>query len=313
MGGARSWCQSMGSRVRACPVCDTPASQATPFLERNIDDTRLSGYSFASRKMPEFMCHRLVRCRSCELIFADDPPDQSMLAEAYHAAEFDSVVEAEDAAEAYDRALAPILARLPRQEAALEIGTGTGSFLERLAHQGFSELIGVEPSLAAIAAAPAHRRGWIREGIFRGGDFEAGRFDLVVCFMTMEHVRDPREIVTAALRLLRPGGALALVTHDYRGIVNRLLGRRSPIIDIEHMQLFSPISIRRLLESSGFRSVEVSAFANRYALRYWVRLLPLPVSIKAAMIRLLGSLGLAEHKVTLPVGNMLSVGFRPAF
>ena len=88
-----------------------------------------------------------------------------------------------------------MLARLPRRDAALEIGTGTAAFLARLSDAGFGEVVGVEPSVAAIAAAPSARKSWIREGIFREKDFAPESFDLICCFMTLEHVLDPRELV----------------------------------------------------------------------------------------------------------------------
>lgn len=296
---------------RSCPVCGTPPASAKLFLKENIDKGKLSAFSFASRKLPEFMCHQLVQCKGCDLVYADQPPDQSVLAQAYHASDFDSADEADDAAQAYIQAIRPILARLPRRGAALEIGTGTGIFLDKLKAEGFNELVGVEPSVAAIAAAPPHRKPWIREGIFREEDFQPESFDLICCFMTMEHVRDPQLITTAASRLLRPGGAIALVTHDYRSPVNRLLGRRSPIIDIEHMQLFSQPSIRTLLQGSGFERVEVHSFRNRYALRYWTRLLPLPVGAKRGLTSAMQALGVADAKLSFNVGNMVSCGFRP--
>ena len=296
---------------RSCPVCNTPASDARVFLKQNIDPARMSAFSFASRKLPEFMCHQLVQCPTCDLVYANDPPHQSVLAHAYHVSDFDSAQEAEDAAAAYDSALQPILRKLKNKGAVLEIGTGTGVFLETLKTHGFKTLVGVEPSSAAISAAPAHRQTWIREAIFRESDFEPESFDLICCFMTLEHVRDPREIVSAAIRLLRPGGAIALITHDYRSVVNRTLGKRSPIIDIEHMQLFSHSSIRQLLDRNGFESVEVNCFENRYTLRYWIRLLPLGVGTKQSMIKLLTTIGLAETRLSFNVGNMLSFGFRP--
>ncbi|WP_326541315.1 class I SAM-dependent methyltransferase [Pseudorhodoferax sp.] len=296
---------------RSCPVCNTAASAAKLFLKQNIDPTRMSAFSFASRKLPEFMCHQLVQCPTCDLVYANEPPDQSVLAEAYHVSDFDSAQEADDAAAAYDKAVRPVLAKLPGKEAALEIGTGTGVFLETLKSQGFKTLVGVEPSSAAIAAAPAHRRPWIREAIFQESDFAPDSFDLICCFMTLEHVRDPHEIAAAASRLLKPGGAIALVTHDYRSGVNRLLGKRSPIIDIEHMQLFSPKSIGQLLVRNGFESVEVSSFRNRYALRYWMRLLPLAVDFKKAVIKGLDAFAMADLKLSFNVGNMLSIGYRP--
>lgn len=297
--------------TRSCPVCSTESSAAKLFLKQNIDPARVSAFSFASRKLPEFMCHQLVQCPTCDLVYANEPPDQSVLAHAYHVASFDSAQEADDAALAYEKAVVPVLSHLKSKGAALEIGAGTGIFLDVLKAQGFQTVVGVEPSAAAIAAAPAHRRGWIREDIFRESDFQAQSFDFICCFMTLEHVRDPHEIVSAASRLLRPGGAIALVTHDYRSAVNRLLGKRSPIIDIEHMQLFSPVSIRELLQRNGFGAIEVDSFKNRYALRYWIRLLPLGAGMKQGMIKGLDAIGMADIKLSFNVGNMLSFGYRP--
>jgi SAM-dependent methyltransferase len=296
---------------RACPVCATPSAAARLFMRQNIDTAKVSAFSFASRKLPEFMCHQLVQCPTCDLVYADQPPDQAVLAQAYHVASFDSADEADDAARAYEKAVLPVLAQLARKEAAFEIGTGTGIFLDVLRKQGFTSTLGVEPSAAAIAAAPAHRQGWIREDIFRESDYAPESFDFLCCFMTLEHVRDPHDIVAAASRLLRPGGAIALVTHDYRSGVNRLLGKRSPIIDIEHMQLFSQASIRALLQRNGYTGIAVASFRNRYALRYWIRLLPLGVPAKQRLIRVLAALGLADLKLSFNVGNILSVAFRP--
>lgn len=295
---------------RPCPVCGTPAAQAELFIAKNIDPERLSGFSFASRKTPEYMCHQMVRCRTCDLVYADDPPPIEELAQAYHTASYDSTEEANDAANSYAMAIKPILKSLPRREFALEIGTGTGIFLEHLKSAGFARLIGVEPSSAAIAAAPEARRAWIREGMFDEGDFEPGSIDLICCFMTMEHVRDPRILTDAALRLLRPGGALITVTHDYRSIVNRLLGKRSPIIDIEHMQIFSRQSIRSLFERTGFENVSVESFANNYSLRYWLRLSPVPTPLKNLLGQIIALPLLSRQHVSLNVGNTLAVGFR---
>lgn len=296
---------------RACPVCGTASAGATVFLEENIDPRRLSASSFSSRKVPEFMSHRLVRCPTCSLVYVPLPPAQDILAAAYHEAAYDSAQEAEDAATSYAQAITPVLRRVPNHRSALEIGTGTGVFLDQLARAGFSELVGVEPSVAAIEAAPPQRQGWIRQGIFREADFEPGSFDLVCCFMTMEHVADPADVAAAAFRLLRPGGAFVTVTHDYESVVNRLLGRRSPIIDVEHMQLFCEKSLNELFARSGYRNVELRAFVNRYRLDYWLRLTPLPQGAKAFLTGLLAKSGLARLKLGVNVGNTLSAGYKP--
>lgn len=299
-------------KPRACPVCHTGFEKAKLFVKNNIDPARLSGFSFASRKEPEYMCHQLVQCANCDLVYADQPLSGGDLAHAYHAAGYDSSEEANDAAKAYILAIQPALGRLARRQSALEIGTGTGVFLDYLSHEGFTDLVGVEPSPAAIAAAPEYRRAWIREGMFEERDFTPGSFDLVCCFMTMEHVRDPAVVASAAFHLLRPGGAFATVTHDYRSPVNRLLGRRSPIIDVEHMQLFSARSIRYLFESAGYADVTVRNFVNTYSLRYWVRLAPLPRGIKSGLSSLMAALGMDNAKLNLNVGNLITIGFKNA-
>lgn len=295
---------------RSCPVCDTPAEAASVFVEENIDPSKLSGFSFASRKEPEYMCHRMVRCPVCDLVYVSDPPAQDELAVAYHEAAYDSSEEADDAAEAYIKAMRPLLGKLPQRLRALEIGAGTGVLLERLQAEGFAELVGVEPSKAAIAAAPDRRRDWLREGIFVESDFAPASFDLICCFMTMEHVQDPMATAQAARRLLRPGGAFVTVTHDYTSLVNRLLGRKSPIIDIEHMQIFSRASICELLARSGYGDISAHPFRNRYALRYWLRLAPLPGKLKESVRAFAATTGLDKLQLSINVGNTISAGFQ---
>ena len=297
--------------TRPCPLCGAGPDQAEPFLSDTLDESRISASSFASRKVPEYMSHAMVRCRSCDLAYVDHPPSVESLHASYHAADYDSAEEAEDAADAYARAFAPVLGRLNGRGVALEIGTGTGAFLERLESFGFKQLIGIEPSSAAIAAAPPHRQPWIREGIFQEADFQPESIDLICCFMTLEHVQDPGALVAAAFRLLKPGGVFVGVTHDRRAWLNRLLGRRSPIVDIEHMQLFSAESAKYLLRHHGYAPVDGASFRNSYRPSYWLRLAPLPGTLKSALTRMLRRSKLDERRLSIDVGNFMSWGFRP--
>lgn len=298
------------TKIRSCPICKAPAETGTLFHEENIDKNKISEFSFSSRKEPEFMSHRLVRCSTCDLIFVSHPPEQSELADAYHVSEYDTSEEANDAAQSYIKAIQPILSKLKTKVKVLEIGSGTGIFLELLKADGFKELIGVEPSSAAIAAAPEYRRKWLREEMFDESAFEPASFDLICCFMTMEHVKDPMATALAAKRLLRPGGAFVTVTHDHGSFVNRVLGKRSPIIDIEHMQLFSKTSIEQLFRQSGLIDFSSAPFRNRYSLGYWIRLSPFPKVLKNIIKFILIKFGLSRFKIAINVGNTIAAGFR---
>ncbi len=296
---------------RACPVCHS--REFAPFADQRIDPSQVSTLTYASRKPPEFMCLRLVRCSTCDLVYAPSPPTEGFLESAYAEADFDSDPEALAAARSYAAALTPYVGRLPGRGAAVDVGAGSGPLLPWLKACGFSPVIGIEPSRAAIKAAPPEVQVMLREGMFSAELLQGSSPSLICSFMTLEHLADPEIFVAAAHQLLEPGGALALVVHNWRSPLNRLLGLRSPIIDIEHLQLFSPHALRSLLERSGFESIELQPIRNTYPIRYWLRLTPLPPPLKRISLRLLEVLGLANRVISMNVGNMLAFSIKSRY
>jgi len=293
---------------RPCPVCGTPAT-APATVEARADPAALDSFAFAARKIPEYMHHRLVECPRCELLYADPAPSEGAVLAAYAEADYDTAEESSYAAATYAKLLRRLLPRLPTEGGALDIGAGDGAFVRELLDAGVSGAMGVEPSPAPISTADPDVAARIRQGAFRPEDFEPASMRLVTCFQTIEHVRDPLDLCRGALELLRPGGALMIICHDRRAPVNRALGTRSPIYDLEHLQLFSSTSLHALYEEAGFRGIESRRIVNRYALRYWARLFPLPRPVKVQLLRALaGAVGAVP--VTLPVGNLAAVGYR---
>ncbi|MDO9022987.1 class I SAM-dependent methyltransferase [Zwartia sp.] len=293
---------------RECPVCHS--RNYSPFADERIDPKRVGVLTYASRKPPEFMCLRLVRCNSCDLVYAPSPPAEDFLLAAYADADFDSGPEAIAAAKTYADALKPHLQLLTGRRAAVDVGAGSGPLLPFLKAQGFTPVIGIEPSRAAIDAAPPAARALLREGMFSASMLDGETPSLICSFMTLEHLRDPGDFVTTAHHLLEPGGALAIVVHDWRAPLNRLLGLRSPIIDVEHLQLFSPKAVRELLQQAGFEIIKLNPIRNAYPLRYWLRLSPLPASAKHWILGLLERFGFADYTFAMSVGNMLAVGIK---
>jgi SAM-dependent methyltransferase len=274
-----------------------------------VDAARLDRFAFASRKVPEYMHWRLVECSRCDTLYANPAPDEGVLEAAYAEAGYDSGEAAAHAARTYARLLPGILAAAPAEGGALDVGTGDGAFLHELVRAGVGDVVGIEPSPAARDAAAAEVRDLIQPGPFRAEDFEPGRFRLVTAFQTLEHVPDPLGLCRAAHTALRDGGALAVVCHDRRATLNRLLGRRSPIFDVQHLQLFSRPSLRAVLERAGFERVEVRPLVNRYPLRAWARYPPLPAGAKRRLLRALdGRAGAVA--VPMPVGNVAAIGYR---
>ncbi len=95
-----------------------------------------------------------------------------------------------------------------------------------------------------------------------------------------------------------------------RALLARALGVKSPIFDIEHLQLFSPQSVRALLSRAGFSRVEVHTVVNRYPINYWARLSPIPRSLKPRALALLRSSGLGRFSLAAPVGNLAAIAYK---
>ena len=110
--------------------------------------------------------------------------------------------------------------------------------------------------------------------------------------------------------MLKPGGVLCLVGHNRRALSARLLGTKSPIFDIEHLQLFSPESFRRLLTTAGLTSASVFPFWNRYPVSYWTRMFPFPPGLKRVLLKSLSATRIGRVTLPLPAGNLVAIGFK---
>jgi len=296
--------------VRACPVCDCTDASHERFPER-IDPARLDLLSYSSRKEPEFMTLRMVVCPRCELLYAPRIPQRERLEQEYAETAYDGAEEGRFAAASYAQALRRRLDAIPAPRTALEIGSGDGAFLGELRSLGFVELVGIEPSLAAVRAALPDIRSCIRVESFEAARLPTAHFSLIVANQTIEHVAEPKALLASLRALLKPGGLLMVVSHDYRHPLMRLLGARAPIIDIEHLQVFSRASLRVALERAGFGQVQIGPFANRYPLHYWIRLAPLPRGLKRALhprLRSSSGWGGRVGRITAraSVGNMIA-------
>ena len=111
-------------------------------------------------------------------------------------------------------------AALPQGARVLEVGCGTGAVTRVLATwPGVNETIGVDPSPVFVAKARTLAHG-VNTIVFAEADgrslpFAGSTFDAVVFHTTLCHVPDPAVILHEAVRILRPGGCLAIFEGDY--------------------------------------------------------------------------------------------------
>lgn len=288
-----------------CAICGTEGGADVlypPTFEADAFNERI----FSARRLPDRIHYRMVRCRRCGLIRSDPAAVQSSLAELYEGSSFDYAAEVANLRRTYGRYLARAMRRAAGQSL-LEIGCGNGFMLEEALAQGYQEVSGVEPSHDAIAAAAPQVRDRIMADVMRPGLFPDATFDTVCMFQVFDHIPDPGRLLDACHAVLTRRGILLLFHHNADALSARLLGERSPIVDIEHCYLFGPHTMRVLLEKHRYDVIEVGAATNTLSIGHLIHLLPLPAGAKSLASRL-GRVGGANRlPLRLPLGNLYAI------
>jgi len=102
----------------------------------------------------------------------------------------------------------------------LDVGCGGGILTEALAKCG-AQATGIDLSNESIEAARVHARqkglniDYRYENIDETASKQAGEFDAITCMEMLEHVPEPKKIIAACSRLLKPGG------HAFFSTINR--------------------------------------------------------------------------------------------
>lgn len=150
----------------------------------------------------------------------------------------------------------------------LEVGCGSGEFLDAALEQGF-EVKGIEISEHAVAAANARLgTATVQCGIIEDAALEPAEFDVVAFSDVIEHVRDPHAFLRRVHYCLRPGGIVFIVTPDTDSWSHRLMRNHWMEYKLEHLYYFNRRSIRLLLAHHNFSHVHISPNAKALSFDY---------------------------------------------
>ncbi|MGI8845755.1 MAG: class I SAM-dependent methyltransferase [Thermoleophilaceae bacterium] len=147
------------------------------------------------------------------------------------------------------------------QGRALELGSASGVFMEKLRSEGWT-VDGIEPG--AEAAAEARRRGFtVHCGPVETAPPPHEPYDLVVGWMVIEHLHEPLDVLQRLSEFSRPGAKLAISVPNAASQEARVFGDAWFALQLPtHLFHYSPRTIRMLLEAGGWRTVKVSHQRN---------------------------------------------------
>lgn len=290
-----------------CPICNSKKNYQIVY-KKNFKTKDLNTKIFSARRLPDKIHYQIVKCNKCGLIRSTPIADITHLNELYKKSLLTYDDEIKNLTSTYINAVKPILNKLPKDAKILEIGCGNGFVIKAIYDLGYQNIFGVEPSTDATAKANQKIKKNIVTNILKPGLFNKGTFDFIFFFQTFDHIPQPNNFLKESFSLLKPKGKILAFNHNVNSLSSRILGEKSPIIDIEHTFLYSPKTIRAIFKKNRFITDRIYSPKNTLSLKHLFWLLPIPKKIKLKIIN--SKTSFLNKEVSLKLGNLCFEGHK---
>jgi|tagenome__1003787_1003787.scaffolds.fasta_scaffold20967144_3 SAM-dependent methyltransferase len=157
----------------------------------------------------------------------------------------------------------------------LEIGAAGGHFLAE-ARRGGYDVIGIEPTDNAAAAARERFDLEVVQGFVEDVELPAGSLDVACAWHVIEHITEPLNALRHIRRWLKPAGYLVIEVPNLASHQARRKGTRWAMLHHDHhVAHYCPAAIRRLLERAGYevrlvQTVAYTMYRPRHSPMAWV-------------------------------------------
>jgi 2-polyprenyl-3-methyl-5-hydroxy-6-metoxy-1,4-benzoquinol methylase len=190
----------------------------------------------------------------------------------------------------------------PQAQTLLDIGAGTGLLVDEAKKRGMRTAEGVEVSRWCVETAATMNRIDLHCGTLQENSHRLGEYDIVTLIDIVEHTTDPRDLIHTAVRHLRTGGVLVIVTPDIASFAARSMGRWWWHHRIAHVCYFNRRSMRQVLEQTGLQIVAENHAGWRLPVSYLCERLKVylgfPV-VRNVLSRLASSKRLAAYSINI--------------
>lgn len=216
----------------------------------------------------DILIDQLVQCRKCGLQYLNPRLQQNLIINGYSSVE-DPVFVSQIAARerTFDKYLKIIEKIVPKKGRILDVGTAGGSFLGAAKKRGW-EAVGCEPSKWLSKWGKDHYGVEIHSGTIFSMKNEDNYYDVVTLWDVLEHTTDPKAVLQECNRVLKPDGLLIVNYPDIKSSIAQLMGRKWVFLLSVHIYYFTPDTIKKILNISGFEMIESRKYWQTLELGY---------------------------------------------
>lgn len=235
-----------------CPVCNNHQLKEV-FV---VKDYSVSGESFL-----------VSECSNCRLRFTQQVPCETAIQRYYQSSDY---VSHSDTKKGLINKLYHLARRFTLSQKLnlvrtvtgkktgmhLDVGSGTGSFVNTMAKAGWNS-IGLEPdSKARIKAVELYN-----VDIFPSDEFTMlpeSTYDVITLWHVLEHVHSLNETVGHLRKLLAPGGKLILAVPNYKSKDAQHYNEYWAAYDVpRHLYHFVPSAMKLLMQNHGMQVIDI--------------------------------------------------------
>lgn len=188
----------------------------------------------------------------------------------------------------------------------IEIGPDVGIFTVNCVAEGsFDKYWLCEPNRVvanALADVVRNHSFVIIEDMFGFSAIPDQSAGAAVMIQVLDHLLEPIATLTELRKKLLPGGKLLLVTHNEKSLLRKVIGWRWPAFCLQHPQIYSPKSITKLLEASGYKIESIIRSKNYFEFSFLLKQLLWAIGIEISSIP-----KFLNFTVDLRLGNMITI------
>jgi 2-polyprenyl-3-methyl-5-hydroxy-6-metoxy-1,4-benzoquinol methylase len=234
-------------QYHSCPLCgsyDIEKALATR-------DHSISGEAFD-----------LYDCHGCSLRFTQNVPEPERIGEYYQSENYISHSDTKKglinrlyhAARSYMlRSKQRLVQSLSARKRLLDVGCGTGYFMQHMRKQGY-EVLGVEVDAGARNFGIQHFGLDVRPPAELEAGTLPGKFGIISMWHVLEHVYDPKLYLRRLHALLEDEGVLMIAVPNYQSLDGQKYQSHWAAYDVpRHLWHFSPLTLHNLATEMGFQ------------------------------------------------------------
>lgn len=187
----------------------------------------------------------------------------------------------------------------------MDIGCSNGTFLDIFKKKGH-ETWGVEPSTTGDRARIKGHR--VIRASFEKAKLPSSYFDLVILNHTLEHLKNPKQILQKVKKILKKDGILYIDVPNVGSLLSKIMGKRWPyLLPDEHLWQFDRTSLSKLVKKAGFEVLHFESrtgifeYANPllelYRKKFLIDILAIPFTTIATFLNMGDSMSLIAKKL----------------